>query len=117
MNQKVLKTLEYYKIIEMLTEKADSQPGKKLCKELEPSTDLDEIRKAQRETKDALTRLFKVGSTSFGNNKDLGFSIRSLELGSTLSISELLKIAAMLENVSRIKNYGKKSVKTLLKTV
>jgi len=108
MNQKVLKTLEYYKIIEMLTEKADSQPGKKLCKELEPSTDLDEIRKAQRETKDALTRLFKVGSTSFGNNKDLGFSIRSLELGSTLSISELLKIAAMLENVSRIKNYGKK---------
>ena len=108
MNQKVLKTLEYNKIIEMLTEKADSQPGKKLCKELEPSTDLDEIRKAQRETKDALTRLFKVGSTSFGNNKDLGFSIRSLELGSTLSISELLKIAAMLENVSRIKNYGKK---------
>ena len=108
MNQKVLKTLEYYKIIEMLTDKADSQPGKKLCKELEPSTDLDEIRKAQRETKDALARLFKVGSTSFGNNRDLGFSIRSLELGSTLSISELLKIASMLENVSRIKNYGKK---------
>ena len=30
MNQKVLKTLEYNKIIDMLTEKADSEPGKRL---------------------------------------------------------------------------------------
>ena len=108
MNQKVLKTLEYNKIIDILTDKADSEPGKKLCRELSPSTDLEEIRKAQRETKDALARLFKVGSTSFGSNRDLGFSIRSLEVGSSLSISELLKIAAMLDNVSRIRTYGKK---------
>ena len=108
MNQKVLKTLEYNKIIQLLIEKADSQPGKKLCEELVPSTDLEEIRKAQAETRDALTRLFKVGSTSFGSNHDLGFSIRSLEIGSTLSASELLKIAKLLDNVSRIKTYGKK---------
>jgi len=108
MNQKVLKTLEYNKIIDILTDKADSEPGKKLCRELTPSTDLEEIRQAQRETKDALSRLFKVGSTSFGSNRDLGFAIRSLEVGSTLSISELLKIAAMLDNVSRIRSYGKK---------
>ena len=108
MNQKVLKTLEYNKIIDILTDKADSEPGKKLCRELTPSTDLEEIRQAQRETKDALGRLFKVGSTSFGSNRDLGFAIRSLEVGSTLSISELLKIAAMLDNVSRIRSYGKK---------
>jgi len=108
MNQKVLKTLEYNKIIEILTDKADSEPGKKLCRELSPSVNLEEIRAAQQETKDALSRLFKVGSTSFGNNRDFGFSIKSLEIGSTLSISELLKIAGMLENVSRIKNYGKK---------
>ena len=108
MNQKVLKTLEYNKIIDILTDKADSEPGKKLCRELTPSVDLEEIRKAQRETGDALSRLFRVGSTSFGNNRDLGFSIRSLEVGSTLSIVELLKIAAMLDNVSRIKTYGKK---------
>lgn len=108
MNQKVLRTLEYYKILDILTEKADSEPGKKLCRELTPSTDLAAIRSAQRETKDALSRLFKVGSTSFGNNRDLGFSIKSLEIGSCLSASELLKIAGLLENVSRIKTYGKK---------
>ena len=108
MNQKVLKTLEYYKIIEILTEKADSEPGKKLCRELVPSDNLEEIRAAQRETGDALARLFRDGSTSFGNNRDLGFSIKSLEVGSCLSAGELLKIASLLDNVTRIKTYGKK---------
>lgn len=108
MNQKVLKTLEYNKIIELLTEKADSEPGKKLCKELTPSTDLSLIRQMQTETKDALNRLFRVGSTSFGSNANLSFSIKSLEIGSTLSISELLKIASFLDNVNRIKTYGRK---------
>ena len=108
MNTKVLTTLEYTKIIDLLTEKADSEPGKKLCRELVPSTDLSAIRTAQRETKDALARLFRIGSTSFGSNRDLGFSIRSLEIGSSLSMSELLKLASFLNNVSRIKTYGKK---------
>ena len=108
MNTKVLTTLEYNKIIDLLTEKADSDPGKKLCRDLVPSTDLSAIRTAQRETKDALARLFRIGSTSFGSNRDLGFSIRSLEIGSSLSMSELLKLASFLDNVSRIKTYGKK---------
>ena len=108
MNTKVLITLEYNKIIDLLTEKADSEPGKKLCRDLVPSTDLSAIRTAQRETKDALARLFRIGSTSFGSNRDLGFSIRSLEIGSSLSMSELLKLASFLDNVSRIKTYGKK---------
>lgn len=108
MNAKVLTTLEYNKIIDLLTEKADSEPGKKLCRELVPSTDLSAIRTAQRETKDALARLFRIGSTSFGSNRDLGFSIRSLEIGSSLSMSELLKLASFLDNVNRIKTYGKK---------
>ncbi|MDY3658616.1 MAG: endonuclease MutS2, partial [Lachnospiraceae bacterium] len=92
----------------LLTEKADSEPGKKLCRDLVPSTDLSAIRTAQRETKDALARLFRIGGTSFGSNRDLGFSIRSLEIGSSLSMSELLKLASFLDNVSRIKTYGKK---------
>ena len=108
MNEKVLSTLEYHKIILQLTEHADSEPGKKLCRQLIPSTDINEIRTAQSETKDALSRLFKQGSTSFGGNKDIGFSLKTLEIGSTLSAVELLKIAKLLNNVSRIKAYGKK---------
>ncbi len=108
MNEKVLRTLEYNKIIGFLTEKADSEPAKKLCAALVPSTDLEEINQAQTETADALARLFRCGSTSFGGNRDLGFAIRTLEIGSTLSAPELLRIAAMLDNVNRIKSYGRK---------
>ncbi len=108
MNEKVLRTLEYNKIIGFLTEKADSEPAKKICSALVPSTDLEEINKSQTETSDALARLFRCGSTSFGGNKDLGFAIRTLEIGSTLSAPELLRIAAMLDNVNRIKTYGRK---------
>ena len=108
MNQKVLQKLEYDKIIEMLAEKADSEPGKRLCREMRPSACLEEIRQWQTQTGDALNRLFKTGSTSFGSNSDLGFTIKSLEIGGTLSILELMKLAAMLDNVSRIKTYGKK---------
>ncbi len=108
MNQKVLQNLEYDKIIEMLAEKADSEPGKRLCREMRPSACLEEIRQWQTQTGDALNRLFKTGSTSFGSNSDLGFTIKSLEIGGTLSILELMKLAAMLDNVSRIKTYGKK---------
>ena len=107
MNNKVLRILEYHKIIDKLIDKATSAPGRKLCKELVPMTELSEITHAQSETADALSRLFKKGSTSFGGNTDLGSSIKSLEVGSALSSSELLKIAAMLENVNRIKAYGR----------
>ncbi len=107
MNKKGLQILEYYKIISMLTDKASSEPGKVLCEKLYPSVKLDEIEEAQQETQDALNRLFVKSSISFSGNKDLGFAIKSLEIGSTLSVSELLKIADMLENVARVKNYGR----------
>lgn len=108
MNQKVLKTLEFTKIIEILAEKADSEPGKIMCRELLPSVIPEEIAQNQAETRDALGRLFKNGGTSFGSNSDLGFAIKSLEIGSTLSTAELIRLASLLDNVSRIKTYGKK---------
>lgn len=108
MNKKSLRILEFNKIIDRLTEHATSAPGKKLAAALVPMTDLEEIRAAQTQTADALGRLFRRGSTSFGSNKDLGMSLKSLEVGSVLSIAELLAIASFLENVNRIKTYGRK---------
>jgi len=108
MNQKVLSTLEFYKIRDLLVEKADSAPGKQMCQELEPICELETINLLQTQTQDALSRLFRAGSTSFGGNKDIGFTVKSLEIGSCISASELLKIAKLLDNVNRIKTYGKK---------
>ena len=96
MNQKALKSLEYYKIIEQLTDKASSSMGKELCQKLLPSEDIYEIRHMQTQTRDALTRLFQKGSISFGSVKDVRGSLKRLEIGSFLGITELLAIAGLL---------------------
>ncbi len=107
MNQKALRVLEYDKIIEKLAEHASSEPGKKLCRELVPSSDIKEIRNNQEKTKDAISRLFKKGSTSFGDNKDFQGVLKALKIGSALDMANLLKIAAFLDNVNRVKSYGR----------
>lgn len=107
MNDRSLKVLEYHKIIELLTDRATSEPGRNMCRALRPSVVLSAIEQSQQETEDAVGRLLRRGSTNFGSNKDLGFSLKSLDVGSTLSAAELLKIAMLLENVARVKNYGR----------
>lgn len=106
MNQKVLKTLEFNKIVDRLVDKASSHPGKEMCRSLDPMIDLKEINVAQQETYDALGMLISKGGISFGSNKDLSFAIKSLTVGSSLSVNELLNIAGMLVNVDRIKSYA-----------
>ena len=44
MNQKVLKTIEYTKIIAMLKEEADSSLGKEIAEALLPSSVPEEVR-------------------------------------------------------------------------
>ena len=56
--------MEYNKIIAMLADKADSEPGKKLCLELLPSTDIAEIRKSQLQTGDALKGELPLAATA-----------------------------------------------------
>ena len=107
MNQKALTSLEYPKIIEKLTEKASSPMGKELCRKLLPSTDINKIRLMQTQTKDALTRLFQKGSVSFGSVKDIRGSLKRLEIGSSLSIMEILSVCSLLENTSRVKAYSR----------
>ena len=114
MNPKALKSLEYYKIIDQLTEKASSQMGKDLCRHLLPSEDVYEIRHMQTQTRDALTRLFQKGNISFGSVKDVRGSLKRLEIGSSLGISELLAIAGLLENIENIEKIHYDRLKKLI---
>lgn len=106
MNTKALKTLEFDKIIAQLTDLAASQPGKALCRALEPLTSLDEIETRQIETAAALARLFKNGRISYGSVYDIRADIKRMEIGSPLNAGELLRIAKLLRNVSVVKSYG-----------
>ena len=112
MNQKALSTLEYTKIIVQLEEYASTSMGKKLCRELVPMDDIDDIKTAQAQTSDALARIIKKGSISFSGAKDIRDSLLRLKVGSSLSIIELLKISSLLHVVLRACDYGKRDNET-----
>ena len=107
MNEKALKTLEYTKIIDHLTEYASTEMGKQMCRELQPSCDLGTIRQSQTETTDALTRVRMKGSLSFGGVKDVRGSMKRLEIGSSLGIPELLAVSSLLTVAARAQSYGR----------
>lgn len=111
MNPKTYKTLEYTKIIERLTELASSPLGREMCEKLEPSIDLDEITLLQKQTSDALSRLWKKGAVSFSGTRDIRGSLKRLEIGSTLSAKEILDISSVLNVALRIKPLAKISDK------
>lgn len=97
MNKKVLQTLEYYKIIDMLVEEADSPLAKETVRHLLPSSRKDEIISWQTETSHALMRLLKQGKLPFHGLRDIRPSLIPLEKGGTLGMGELLDIARCLE--------------------
>ncbi|MBC5686003.1 endonuclease MutS2 [Roseburia sp. NSJ-9] len=107
MNKKALKTLEYNKIIALLEQCAGSTQGKAYCRELLPVSNLSQIKRMQAETKDALSRIFKRGSVSFSGITDVRPFLKHLEIGSSLTISELLAITSLLEVAKRVKTYGR----------
>lgn len=109
MNEKVLRICEFHKITARLEGLATSEPGKRLCRELLPYTDLVDITRAQEETEAALGYLLRNGSLSFGNNRDFSAAFQALHVGISLSIAELLQFAGFLENVARVRSAGPES--------
>ena len=107
MNPKALKTLEYNKIIDKLTEFAGSALAKEMCRNLQPSTDLYEIQALQKETSDALSRIYQKGAVSFRGVRDIRGSIKRLEIGAIIGISELLSVCSLLDVCSKVKAYSR----------
>lgn len=108
MNQKVLRTLEYNKIVERLAEYAFGADTKERCLSLLPSTSLSEITHAQQQTKDAMNRSLKKGRLDCSGIKPLSSAIRRVEIGGTMNIEELLGLCKLLETARRVKAYGRK---------
>ena len=107
MDQKAISALEYTKIIDQLVDQATSSLGKESCRCLQPITDLQRIETMQLQTSHALSRIFQKGNISFGSVKDIRGSLKRLDVGSALSVMELLDICALLENTGRVKSYGR----------
>ena len=108
MNQKALKTLEFDKIIHILTAHAASEGAKEICRKLVPYDNINDVERAQRETADALRRVYRKGSVSFGGIRDIRGSLKRLEIGGILGMGELLQIMSLLETAGKIRQYGQR---------
>ena len=108
MNQKALKTLEFDKIIHILTAHAASEGAKEMCRKLVPYDNINDVERAQRETADALRRVYRKGSVSFGGIRDIRGSLKRLEIGGILGMGELLQIMSLLETAGKIQQYGQR---------
>lgn len=106
MNQKVFQTLEFDKIIKILTGYASTEMGRDLCRKLTPMTKETDILNAQDHTQDALTRIYRRGSISFSGITDLKPSIARLNMKGSLGAGELLNIAKLLETVKNAAAYN-----------
>lgn len=109
MNNKVLQILEFNKIIEKLTAYASCEPGVRLCSKLRPDIDFHTIVQNQEETAAAVNRLRLFGNLTFPSVSDIGESLKSLAVDSSLSLNELYKIKILLEVVEKAYSYKEKA--------
>lgn len=107
MNKKVLKTLEYNKIIEKLLSKAHSPMGIEQIKALMPSSDIAEVTKRQKETADAVSMSFRKGRIPMGGLKDIRIALKRVDIGAVLASTELVYIADVMRCAKRVKDYAK----------
>ena len=105
MEQKALKVLEYDKILKMLNERTVSSLGRSLVESLQPSYDLHEVEYRLKETTDAAAYLWRKGGAPFGGVHDIRSSLKRVEIGATLSISELLKTGDMMRCIRLLKQF------------
>ncbi len=107
MNKKTFKSLEYKKIIDKLINKCESSLGKKRAEEIQAISDIDEIRKFQKETDEALTLLIKRGAPPLFGINSIKADVKRAELGGTLNPGALLRIGDSLRVSRQLKNYLK----------
>lgn len=111
MDNKALITLEFNKIKDMLRSKAASAIGKALVDDLQPSSDIEEIKLWQRETATAVSMVMKKGSLVLGGLRDLTDSIKRVNVGGILSIDELIAVGDFLYCARKAKDYSQSESK------
>ena len=103
--EKSLYKLELDRVLEQLAQCAGSQDGKERCRNLRPSSDLDDVRAMLEETTAASDLCTKKGNPNFSGVKDVSASLEHADRGGTLQPKELLGIAGVLRASRTIKGY------------
>lgn len=107
---KALKVLEYDKIIDMLLDLTQGELARDLVEKLEPSNDIDDIRRMQEETSEAYRVLMRYGDIDYTAATHIKHLVSKASLGSMLFIEDLYDIMQNIFLVSSIKRYLKTSI-------
>ena len=105
LNDKALRILEYYKIIDMLCENTVSAMGRDIAADLKPSGNLNEIKELLQETTEAVNLTLKKGSIPIVGVQDIRMPLKKVKMGSALEPGELLKVADTLRAARRLKAF------------
>ena len=98
--------LEYYKIIEMLSEYTDSSEVKERINALTPYGDIEKARNAQKETSEAVNTLLRLGSPAVSLSvPNINPQVKRCEMGGMLNPKDLLEISRVLYVARRMKAY------------
>lgn len=106
-SQKTLNNLEFNKILDMLKNNCITFMGKELADRLYPSSKLEEVKKMQLETTEACSFILRKNAPPISPISNLKNIIDKLNIGSILSIEELLKVATTLKIFREVKEYYK----------
>ncbi|MDD4540684.1 MAG: endonuclease MutS2 [Eubacteriales bacterium] len=98
-----LRKLEFPGIIRLLSEQADTAPGRILCERLLPAENMAEAERRLRETDDAVKRLLEYGGLPFSGIQDISSQVGRAGNGAVLNGRDLLQIAALLRAVVRMR--------------
>lgn len=109
MNEKTLRVLEYYKIIEKVSDRAESQLGKEMVKNIKPIANLKEVEYLQNETGESLKLLIKKGSPPLYGIYDISRELKISEIGGVLNPGDLLKVSDSLRVSRGLKSYLKEA--------
>lgn len=107
---KALKVLEYDKIIDMLLDLTQGELARDLVEKLEPSNDIDDIRRMQEETSEAYRVLVRYGDIDYSSATHIKHLVSKASLGSMLFIEDLYDIMQNIFLVSSIKRYLKTGI-------
>ena len=99
---KALVTLEYYKILDMLADCAETEGARAMALSLHPEFEPERIKRKLAQTGDAKKLASIKGKPPFGNVKDVGGALERAEKSAVLSTRELLDIAEVLHVARRL---------------
>ncbi|UKS24666.1 endonuclease MutS2 [Paenibacillus sp. HWE-109] len=105
MNKKIIKTLDYAKILHKLAHHAATSLGKDAVEKLEPKGDFELVKLRLQATDEAVNIERLKGNAPFGGIRDIRSSLHRARIGGMLNPSELLDISTTLFGSRRLKRF------------